>query len=278
MHYTDDDLVLHYYGEARRKGRRIDRHLQRCARCADAFAGLARSLDAIERPSVPERSDRYGLEVWQRIRAELSLQDAPPSWRSWARRLAVMASAAVLVAAAFVGGRHFRSVSAAPPDPSGRANASSRPGGPSALSGPASPSGSAFASDSPADRARLDAIADHLERAERMLLDLTNTPGGSVRIAREQAWASDMVAANRLYRDAAVQAGDQNVAAVLDALERSLLDIVHEPSTLTRDQLDRLVARLDSATLLFKVRVLADELRDREASEPAPGPIARKTT
>ncbi|MGC3956546.1 MAG: hypothetical protein QM813_00795 [Verrucomicrobiota bacterium] len=54
-HYTEDELVLAYYGEHDRK------HLDDCAECRDRFAGLADELDrlAAEMP-VPERGDDYG--------------------------------------------------------------------------------------------------------------------------------------------------------------------------------------------------------------------------
>ena len=90
----------------------------------------------------------------------------------------------------------------------------------------------------------------------------------------EQAWASDLVDANRLYREAATQAGETSTASVLDDLERTLLDIVHAPSTLTPAELADVRARLDAAALLFKVRVLSNELRERETTPLAP----RKTT
>ena len=51
---------------------------------------------------------------------------------------------------------------------------------------------------------------------------------------------------------------------VLDELERSLLEIVHTPSQATAAHLDQLRRRIDAASLLFKVRVLGDELRQRE--------------
>ena len=124
------------------------------------------------------------------------------------------------------------------------------------------------------ERARTVAIIDHLDRSERMLLDLANATGPDVDVSVEQAWAADLVDANRLYRDAAAQAGETTTASVLDDLERSLLDIVHAPSTLTPAELEDVRARLDAAALLFKVRVLSNELREREAAPLAP----RKTT
>ena len=123
-------------------------------------------------------------------------------------------------------------------------------------------------------RARTVAIIDHLERSERVLVDLTNADGPDVDVSEEQAWAADLVDANRLYREAATQAGETTTALVLDDLERSLLDIVHAPSKLTPADLEDVRARLDAAALLFKVRVLSNELREHETAPLAP----RKTT
>jgi len=242
-HYTDDDLVLYYYGEAR-GAHRIERHLQACASCAARHRDLSATLDAIG-TSVPERDERYGLEVWQRIRHALPTPVPAPWWAlAWTTpRLAALAALAALVLAAFAGGRYLRGGGEAPP---------------------AQPAQAAHALESVADRARFAAIGDHLERSERVLLDVVNAPGGSVEIGDQQRGARELLDANRLYRESAAQAGDEDIALVLDDLERTLLDFVHEPSTLTRAELDALERRLDAAALLFKVRVLADDLRERE--------------
>jgi hypothetical protein len=79
-----------------------------------------------------------------------------------------------------------------------------------------------------------------------------------------------LISANRLYRDASTAAGDETVAAVLDELERSLLELVHGPATLTPQQLDQIRLRLEGAALLFRVRVLSEELRERELAPPTP--------
>jgi len=267
-HYTDDDLVLYYYGEARR-AHAVERHLERCGDCAARLRDIAGALDAIG-GDTPARDERYGLEVWQRIRPELPAQEPAP-WASWrSDRLAFFAAAAVFVIAAFLGGRYLGDVQGGsvqrgsvvtnPPDQP------DRPGAPDP--------------HDLAARARYAAIGDHLERSERVLLDLVNAGGRQVAIGDEQTWARQLIADNRLYRESAAQAGDADVALVLDDLERSLLDIVHEPSTMTRAELDALGMRLDAAALLFKVRVLADELREREQA-PAPSaapPFTTRTT
>ena len=60
---------------------------------------------------------------------------------------------------------------------------------------------------------------------------------------------------------------------MLDELERSLLEIVHGPSTAMPAELDEVRARVDAAALLFKVRILADELHEREVA-----PVQRRKT
>ena len=75
-HYTDDELTLYHYGEAPRRDR-IDQHLQACESCAATYRDLARTLALVGDLDVPERDERYGLEVWQRIRHDLPPQEAP---------------------------------------------------------------------------------------------------------------------------------------------------------------------------------------------------------
>jgi hypothetical protein len=118
------------------------------------------------------------------------------------------------------------------------------------------------------DRVRSVAIVDHLEQSERLLLDLANAAGPTLDLTDRLDWAAALVESNRVFRQASRGAGDTLVADVLDDLERSLLDIVHGPPTLSSSDLAALRNRLDSGTLIFKVRVLADELDRREQPVP----------
>lgn len=239
-HYSHDDLVLYYYGEGRRRDR-IERHLEECERCRAEYDAIAATLALVAAP-VPPRDERYGLEVWQRIRHELPSRER--AWWLSLRPTYVVAAAVVAIVAAFVAGRvapHRTTPAVAPP--------------------------AAIAADRSGEQIRVDALADHLDRSERLLLDLEHDPNRD--IADEQAWAADLIAANRLYRDAAVRAGDASSASVLDDLERELLDIVHAPSRPTAAQIEEIRTRLEAAELLFKVRVLHDQLRERTTTAPA---------
>jgi hypothetical protein len=101
-HYTEDDLILYYYGEAKRPDR-IEQHLQGCEPCAAIYRGVASTLAIVGELKVPERDERYGLEVWQRLRH--SLPPREQAWGLWWYRPALAAVAAMVVVAAFVAGR-----------------------------------------------------------------------------------------------------------------------------------------------------------------------------
>jgi hypothetical protein len=251
-HPAEGDLILHFYGESPQPAT-IQIHLATCQTCSIEYEALAGTLTLVTAPQVPERSDLYGLEVWQRIRP---LLPAPEPWWRLSRLgwgpLALGVTFAALLIAAFVAGRYWSPVDVPMQERTRTA-------------------GVQAGWD---ERARTVAIVDHLERSERVLVDFANADGANVDVSSEQAWAADLVDANRLYREAAAQAGDTTIASVLDDLERSLLDIVHAPSKLTPAELDDVRARLDAAGLLFKVRVLSNELRERETAPIAP----RKTT
>ncbi len=248
-HYTEDDLILYYYGEAGRRAA-IDQHLASCSDCSTAYREIVSTLTLIGHVEVPERDERYGLEVWQRIRHKLPVQE-PPFWMAWLRP-ALAGGVALAVAAAFVLGARLSTppVALAPSvvedDPTGAAR----------------------------ERVLSGAIGDHLDQSERALLDFVNTGGDKVDVSDQQMTVADLIDTNRLYRHAAVRAGDDTVASVLDELERTLLEIANGPSTLTPAELEAVRARLDAAALLFRVRVLSEELHEREIAPAQP----RKTT
>jgi hypothetical protein len=263
-HYSEDDLTLYYYGEGRRRAD-IERHLEACAPCRSQYREIAGTLAMIAAPEVPERGDQYGLEVWQRIRHRLPEPDAP-WWSAWLRmeRLAFAAAAATLLVAAFVAGRAWQRQSTGEREPA-------------SVAVPAVAATAPAATDS--RRILLTSVADHLDRSERVLTDIMNAPERGD-ISTAQQWADDLVTTSRLYRQDALDAGEQSVAAVLDDLERSLLELVHSPSQVSAAELDEIRRRIDAATLLFKVRVMSDELRKREDAPGVAGPrtSTRKTS
>jgi hypothetical protein len=259
-HTTEDDLVLYFYGEGRRAGQ-VDRHLSECAECSALYKEIAGTLALVGTPDAPARGVEYGDHIWQRISRELPERERVGglAWLHW-HRTSLAAAAALLLVVSLAGARLWPGV---------------RTASPAASAGGAvadAPSADARPGDA-SSRVRLAAIGDHLEQSERVLLDVVNAEGASIDVSQQQAWAAALVDSNRFYRDAAKSAGEADVANLLDELERSLLDIVHGPSKLTAAELDRALVRLDAATLLFKIRVLSDELRERELA-----PLKPRTT
>ena len=258
-HYTEDDLILYYYAERPRAAaasRHITEHLDHCEQCASAYHALSSTLKMLATPEAPERDDQYGLEVWQRIRHQLPEQEQS-WWNAWFRadRLALAGAFAVMLLAAFVAGRWWSAGNAPAPTVASLA--------------PAAPKGAPASDDDNRQRILLNSVADHLDRSERVLTEIMNTAGGGD-ISTEQRWAEDLVNTSRLYRQDAADAGEQSVALVLEELERSLLEIVHTPSRTTAVRLDEIRRRIDAASLIFKVRVLGNELRQREQDAPRP--------
>jgi hypothetical protein len=109
-----------------------------------------------------------------------------------------------------------------------------------------------------------------------VLTDIMNAPRGD--ISAEQRWADDLLDASRLYRQDASDAGERSVAVVLDDLERSLLEIVNSPSKISAADLEQIRRRIDAASLLFKVRVMSDELRKREDAPDRSAPRSSTST
>jgi hypothetical protein len=123
------------------------------------------------------------------------------------------------------------------------------------------------------ERVLLVAVGDHLDRSQMVLAELVNAAPqeagaaratASVDISDEQQSAQDLVASNRLYRQSAAQTGQTNVESVLDELEPILLEIAHSPSSVSRAQLAELKQRIEAQGLLFKIRIVESNVRERE--------------
>lgn len=250
-HCSEEDLILHYYGEAP-GGEAVSVHLTTCAQCDAAFQALRRDLEVVPIAEVPERGPQYGLEVWQRIRTQLPEPES--SWRTmwdgW-NRFALAGLGSALLIAGFFAGRSW-------------------PHGPQleGVSRPAPVQPASARTGEARRRILLTAVADHLDRSDRILTEIMNAPEGGD-ISATQRWADDLLATSRLYRQDAAEAGERSVAAVLDEIERALIEIVHSPARATDADLELMRRRIDAASLLFKVRVMGEELQER-SMPPAP--------
>jgi hypothetical protein len=247
-HLSEEQLILHYYGESDDSTDAGDtlateRHLEECGQCRGLYTSLQRVLNIVDGLPVPERSADYGAQVWQRIEHRLGARRRTPwilptPWR-WA---AAGAAFAALMVTAFVAGRFYPQHK----QPVQMAAADAQAG----------------------ERVLLVAVGDYLERSQMVLIELTNTSvKGSKDISAEQERAGDLVTETRLYRQTAARTGDTRITGVLDELERVLVDITHAPSNMTPDQLEALRQRLEAEGILFKIRVLGSNVRNQETPD-----------
>ena len=89
---------------------------------------------------------------------------------------------------------------------------------------------------------------------------------GPIDISGERERAEHLVAANRLYRQTALATGDTGIADLLDELERVLVDLAASPEEISPEDLNAVRRRIESRSLLFKVRVVSSEVRQRQQS------------
>jgi hypothetical protein len=250
MHPSDDELILHYYGELdTNAGRRVSDHLQICETCYGSFTALQRVLATVEAAPAPEIADGFERIVWARLRPEL--EKGRGGWLKAVLvspvRLAWVAGAVLIVMAAFFAGRWQRT-------PGDQAVVPQ-------LADNARESGLR-------EQVLLADLGAHLDRSQMMLIELVSADGtADLDVATERERAERLAADNRLYRQTAVANGNQALAAVLDDLEQVLVDVAASPDLLTPADLVEVRQRIDSKGLLFKVRVLSSEVQQRQKKE-----------
>lgn len=246
----EDELILHYYGEATDPGA-VEKAIAEDAALAIRYARLTRDLAAASVES-PEPPADLAARVWQELRPRLV---APPSWRerlrrtlssatAWGPRPTLAAATLALVAAlglGYLAGR--RDVPAPAPVHASGLSAGAR------------------------ERLLLASVESHLAGSERLLTRVTNAPpSDAAALAEESAWAEALVQSNRLYRSAAERSGQRRIVALLDELEPLLLELAHSEAA-APDDLAAAQRRIEKTDLLFKLRVTGERLqRDAGAS------------
>jgi hypothetical protein len=105
-------------------------------------------------------------------------------------------------------------------------------------------------------------MSDHLDRSQVILAELLNAPDRGFDLRQEQQQARDLVDENRLLRASAIRAGNTSQAALLDDLERVLLDIANGSSQ-RADDTEALRRRIENDGLLFKVRITSMDAREK---------------
>jgi hypothetical protein len=247
QHLTEEQLVALYYHDDDHAAA-ANEHLARCGACREQYDTICGVLSLVTATPVPERSAGYGEEVWTRLRWKLGARQRRIRWQSG------LAAAAVL-ALVFIAGQWWN---ARRQPAGGQPVRVQQQAGSASSSASTSPSAVAAAHIAANDRVLVVVVGDHLESSERMLAQLANAdPRQGYEIGDQHERATELVASNRLYRQAASQGGDQQIASLLSDLEPILVELSHAGATLEPEQLAAIQKRIESKGLLFKVRVMS---------------------
>jgi hypothetical protein len=246
-HLNEEELINHYYGESESPAA-VSEHLRECGDCARSYAVLERDLAEIKPLPVPLLDAAYSERVWQSIRGSLPVYQVPKRSRwGWLALppwgFAAAATACLLVAVAFFAGRQWehRNTPIATNSGSGEQGR---------------------------QRVVLVVLGDHLDRSERLLVELKHADPSIE--APLQAEARDLLSANRLYRESVKSSQDPVMANALDHLGRVLTEVANEPGGLSRARLDELQKEMNTDGLLFEVRVLRSRVQGDVDQSPVP--------
>jgi hypothetical protein len=247
-HLNEEELIELYYKQGKAGARR---HLEACAECAEAYAALKSDLAAMQTAAPPARDAAYGERVWRSIAPTLPAYEARQ--RSWLRAgvwrgLSYASACAVLVAGAFIAGRAWEHKQV-------RTTAGANP---TTIPQPAAP---------PRQRLVVVVLSDHLERSERLLVELKHADAGSEEMVtplRDEA--RSLLAANRVCRQNAEKNDDPALAAALARLDHLLVELANQKGGLNAASLARLQDEMNSGSLLFEVRVLRSRIPDQQSA------------
>lgn len=229
-HLTDEQLVEHYFHEDVNRAA-TTAHLYICSRCEQAYEEISNSL-GVRGPEPPACPPGFGESVWKSIQGPLR----PYSIRQRSSffsmpRLAFAGACLVALVVAFVGGIAWEKRQTTSPVAANPSQAK--------------------------ERVALLILADHLDRSERLLVELNHagTESGMSQAAL-QAEARQLLADNRVYRQAFSGESDPILAGALDHLERVLLEAANSSDDLSNDNFTNIEQEMNTDSLLFQIRVL----------------------
>jgi hypothetical protein len=249
-HITDDDLTLLYYGE--HENPELAAEVARSPELSQRFEALSAELLCIDELTPPARDDDYGSDVWRRIESRLTPDNAPADsrWKAWLSSimqprfsLAGALSLVLVASLAFMLGRQASQPNELAPATTDTQTVAVMPG---------------------LDTGRLltSSVSGHLEQLNLALTQFANEPRTS---SAEAERATDMLVANRLYRKAAADQGEHQLAQFLAELEPLLIELAFEAHKASPQTLSRMQQEVRD-TLLFRVRVMNQQLKQPQIS------------
>jgi hypothetical protein len=240
-HPTEDDLVLLFYGDTSPADEgRLAAHVDACDQCRPLWQDIQASLAAIDAAGSPEPPADFERVMWARVQREIEGMRPATNWWAPSVWMPVVTLAAVVLA---VVATMRMPDDGAPPLAGDTTISSTQP-----------------------ERALLIAMDDHLERSELLLIEVMNAPTDTdaVTLGFEREAADDLLMSSRLYRQTAAHTGNVEFASMLEDLERVLVEIARGPNELNQNDLNTLRAHIEEEDLLFKMRVVTDEVRRRQ--------------
>jgi hypothetical protein len=230
MNSLEQELVSYYYGEADDPAA-VERLLATDSAARQLYEELSAVLSEVRPGEPPERGEDYPQRVWRKIQWRLEPQLRFRWWEFLTMRQVLPAALlAMLIIGAFLTGRFVNGPAVVP---------------------------EAGISEQARRRILLEAVGNHLDRSQLVLIELLNAPPNrSLDVSSEREEASDLLAENRLYRAAAEQTGNPLIAEVLGDLERVLIELRHSPAQLSPAEVGRLRATLEAQGTMFKIRVV----------------------
>jgi hypothetical protein len=248
-HISEEELIEQYYS---RITSGAARHFEDCAECVVAYAELANDLDEMEFAEPPARDASYGARVWESIAGSLPAYEKRK--RNWLgigamRGLSYAATCALLVVGAFYAGRIWEQKHQ---PTAARAN-------PPQAQQPAG---------HPQERVVVVVLSDHLDRSERLLVELKHADANSAEtISPLRDQARGLLAANRICRQNATKIDDPALASALDRLDHVLGELASQPEGLNSAAITQLQNEMNAEGLLFEVRVLRSRIPEGQTGE-----------
>jgi hypothetical protein len=232
------DVDLYFYEELTGEARAaFERHLPGCPACKAALD----DLEQIRGSLAPMRAQAGRSEAeWRSFmrRLDVRLDGRPTSAVHGGYMIPVLAMAATLLIGIGAGALWQRE------------RARTADSGTSAVALDQSATGNSASAASQARAKEREAVLAHLDRAKIVLLGLANKDAGAVSAddwAYERSLAASLLPDTRLLRLGALEAGDAELASLLNDLEVLMLQasFAAEPDRVTLSQLQRYINRRD---------------------------------